>query len=123
MRRSETSWQDIQEFRWPASTPAKVRRAFQKACLGRISEQKSRSPPEKHAARREFSGAEWILIRRMRDEGDLWATISCTLDPETPHSNLDEAVRKKSGHVLKRNRSFDEAAGADGNANASCGLS
>lgn len=122
MRRPGTSWQDIQESRWPAFTPAKVRRAFQKACSDRISEHRSRSQ-EKHAARRELSDDEWILIRRLRDDGDLWATISCTIDPETPRLTLENTVRKKFGHAFRRNSSFGEAAGADGNANASCGLS
>lgn len=41
MRRSKTSWQDTQGLRWLAPTHAKVRKAFQKACSGRLSKHKS----------------------------------------------------------------------------------
>lgn len=121
MRRSGTSWQDVQQSRWPAFKHTQVRRAFQRACLGRLSEYKSRLLRENNAPPRKPSGLDWTLIRRMRDEGDSWATIGCTLDPETPYLRL--VSHGKDCLDASENSSFGEAAVPEENAHASCRLS
>ena len=121
MRRSGTSWQDVQQSRWPAFHHTQVRREFHRKCMGRLSEHKSRLLREKHAPPRKPSGLDWTLIRRMRDEGDSWATISCTFDPETPYLRL--VSNGKECLDASENSSFGEAAVPEENAHASCRLS
>jgi hypothetical protein len=92
MRQSLTSWNVIQQSRWPDFDHRRVREAYEKAALRRVSEINSRPRSEQLAPRREISDADLVLIKRMREEGDMWATISCTLDPKTPHPYIDRPV-------------------------------
>lgn len=93
MRKSGTSWNVIQQSMWPDFGHRRVREAFQKASLRRMSEFSSRPLSGKFAARQGISDADLVLIQRMREEGDSWATISCSLYPETPYIAIDKAAR------------------------------
>lgn len=93
MRKSGSSWNVVQQSRWPDFTHKRVREAFQKASKGRMSEFSSRPLSETRAARQGISDADIVLIERMREEGDPWATISCTLYPETPYIAIDKTAR------------------------------
>lgn len=99
MRKSGTCWKVIQQSRWPDFSYKRVREAFQKASKDRVSEFGSRPLSETLAGRREIWDADLVLVKRLREEGDLWATISCTLDPERPYTS--RAIAQVVNHQLK----------------------